>query len=122
MKKMHAAQLTFDGSEEAPAKDSGGILGFMEASQQEAGLLLVNQAAWVLDRSPARVSQLVDAGKFRTWEFFGKTYLSCKEVNARRNAEIKTGRPPRSMGQRVKLAGKLLSSLNGKQLAATLIE
>ncbi len=103
MNKMNAAQMLLDGSEEAPAKDSLGILDFMKVSQQEGGLLLVNQAAMVLDVSPPRVSQLCNVGKFRTWTFFGKSYLSCREIHARRTSEIKTGRPPRSVAQRVKL-------------------
>jgi hypothetical protein len=94
----------------------------MSVSQQQDGLLLVNQAAMVLDVSPARVTQLCQAGKFRTWDFFGKHYLSCSEINSRRTAEVKTGRPPRSVGQRVKLAGKMLASMNGKQWAAAVID
>lgn len=122
MKKMNAAQMLLDGSEEAPAKDSGGILDFMKVSQQEAGLLLFSQAAMVLDVSPARVTQLCQAGKFRTWSFYGKNYLSCRELNARRTADVKNGRPPRSLGQRLKLAGKMVASMNGKQLASALVD
>jgi hypothetical protein len=122
MNKMNAAQMLLDGSEEAPAKDSGGLLDFIKISQQEGALMLVNQAAMVLDVSPARVSQLCQVGKFRTWSFYGKNYLSCREIHARRTSEIKTGRPPRSVGHRVKLCAKLIAAMDAKQLVSTLVD
>jgi hypothetical protein len=122
MNKMNAAQMLLDGSEEAPAKESGGIIEFMRVSQAESGLLLVNQAALVLDVGHARIGQLVSAGKFRTWDFFGKTYLSAREIDTRRTSDIRTGRPPRSLGQRLKVGAKLVASMNGKQLVAVMVE
>jgi hypothetical protein len=122
MNKMNAAQILLDGSEEAPAKDSGGIIEFMRVSQVESGLLLVNQAALVLDVSHTRVRELISVGKLRSWDFFGKSYLSAREIDTRRTSEIKTGRPPRSFGQRLKVGAKLVASMNGKQLAAVLVE
>ncbi len=119
---MQAAQMLLDGSEEALAQDSGGMINFMKVSQAESGLLLVNQAALVLDRSPSRVSQLVTAGKFRAWQFFGKTYLSAREIDARRTGEVKNGRPPRGLAKRLKLTGKLIASMDGKQWVASVID
>jgi hypothetical protein len=122
MTKMHAAQMLLDGSEEAPAQDRGTFFEFMKVSQTEAGLMLPAQAALVLDVSNQRVLQLMEVGKFRTWTFFGKNYLSAREVDARRKSDIKTGRPRRSLGQRLKLAGKLVAGMDAPQFAAVVVE
>jgi hypothetical protein len=123
MTKMQAAQMLLDGSEEAPAQASGGFREFMSVSAQESGLFLPAQAALVLGLSNQRVLQLMEVGKFRSWEFFGKSYVSCREVEARKAAGInKGGRPRRTLGERVKVAGKLLASMDGPQWAAAVVE
>ncbi len=122
MKKMHAAQLTFDGCEEAPLLESGGFSEFRKQSVEEDGLFLPAQAAIALDVHPSRVLQLMDAGILRTWDFFGKRYLSCREVGARRRAEVKGGRPKRSTRQRIVDAGKIVVGNDLHQVASAAME
>jgi hypothetical protein len=119
---MRAAQLTFDGREEAPALESGGFWEFRKVSVEEDGLFLPAQAAIALDVHPSRVLQLMDVGIFRTWHFFGKRYLSCREVGARRQADVKTGRPRKSVAQRVKGTVKMLAMTDAHQAVSVLVE
>jgi hypothetical protein len=72
------------------------------AMQEEEGLINHAQAALVLDVSTRRVGELVETGIFRRFEFLGRTYVSVKEVMARREADVKNGRPPRHGLARVK--------------------
>jgi hypothetical protein len=120
--KMQAAQMLLDGSEEAPAEASRGFAQFMELSSREKGLLLPAQAAIVLGVSNQRVLQLVQAGKFQAWEFFGKSYVSAREIEERRASDVKSGRPPRRLGQRIKNTGKVLASMDGPQIVAALLD
>jgi hypothetical protein len=120
--KMQAAQMLLDGSEEAPAEASRGFAQFMELSSREKGLLLPAQAAIVLGVSNQRVLQLVEAGKFQSWEFFGKSYVSAREIEQRRSADVKSGRPPRSLAQRLKNTGKIIASMDSRQLAAVVLD
>jgi hypothetical protein len=122
MKKMNAAQLTFDGCEEAPVLDSGGIGQFMEVSRTEQGLLRPAQAALVLDVSNQRVLQMIDSGVLGHWEFFGCKYLSARDLVARRAAEVKGGRPKKSFGQRVKTTAKTLAIMDGAQVVSAALE
>ena len=80
-----------------------------KAMVKEEGLLNHAQAALVLDVSTRRIGELVDAGKFRRFEFLGRTYVSLSEVMERRSADIKAGRPPRRGVAKVKAAIQIAS-------------
>jgi excisionase family DNA binding protein len=118
MKKMHAAQLTFDGSEEAPVLDSGGIREFMRLSTSEEGLLHPAQAALVLDVSNQRVLELIETKRLRSWEFWGRKYLSARELVARRASDVKGGRPKRTVAQRLVSSAKHLAMNDSAQVAS----
>ncbi len=120
--KMRAAQILLDGSEEAPAKDSGGIKDFIKLSKEEGGLLLPYQAALVLDVSRVRIFQLLDAGLLASWDFFGQRYLSVQQLQARRDADVKGGRPKKTLAQRVVGTAKSLSRTNAAQMISAAVE
>ena len=88
------------------------------ASQQEEGLLNHAQAALVLEVSTRRVGELVELGKLKRFDFLGRTYVSVKDVMARRAADVKAGRPPRRLlGKRLKLAAKVVGKYDLANLA-----
>ena len=69
------------------------------ASIEHEGLLNHAQAALVLDVSPRRIGELVELGKLTRLDFLGRTYVSVKEIVQRRKADVKAGRPPRSVAR-----------------------
>ena len=79
-------------------------------SIQEDGLLNHAQAAAVLEVTPRRVAELVELGKFTRHNFLGRTYVSVREVLERREADVKAGRPPRSIAQRIRAAAKVVGN------------
>jgi len=79
-------------------------------SQREEGLLNHAQAAAVLGVSPRRIGELVHLGKLCRYDFLGRTYVSVCEVLDRRNAELKAGRPARSIAEKVHAAAKILGN------------
>ena len=121
-------QLYFDGTEEQePVKGSPPwreweITKFVARSQAEGGLLSQSQVADLLDVTTGRVAQLLKAGKLNHWVYFGRVYLSLREVQQRRTGEVdKGGRPPRGFGARLKLAGKLVAKDDAAQWVASMI-
>jgi hypothetical protein len=76
-------------------------------STREEGLLNHVQAAAVLEVSARRVGELVELGKLTRYDFLGRTYVSVREVLDRREADVKAGRPNRSVGQRIRAAAKI---------------
>jgi hypothetical protein len=80
-----------------------------EASGREEGLLNYAQAALTLEISAPRVAELVSLGKLSGFKFFGRTYVSVREVLARREADIKAGRPKRNFVQRLKVTGGIMA-------------
>jgi len=68
---------------------------------REQGLLNHSQAALLLDITPARVTELVNLGKLTRFDFLGRTYVSAKELRARRQEDVKAGRPKRGIVKRV---------------------
>jgi len=78
-------------------------------SEKEGGLLSHAQAALLLEVSARRVSELVELGKLERYDFLGRTYVSVSEVLARREADVKAGRPVRSIGKRLSVAAKLVA-------------
>jgi hypothetical protein len=79
-------------------------------SLREEGLLNHAQAAAVLGVSPRRIGELVELGKLCRYDFLGRTYVSVREVLERGNAELKAGRPPRSIAQKLRTAAKILGN------------
>jgi hypothetical protein len=77
-------------------------------SDEQLGLLNHPQAAAVLEVSARRVAELVELGKLTRHNFLGRTYVSVREVLERREADVKAGRPPRSIGQRIRAAAKVV--------------
>ena len=78
-------------------------------SQREEGLLNDAQAAAVLGVSSRRIGELVELGKILSIRFpWAKETVSVREVLERRNAELRAGRPPRSVAQKIRTAAKIL--------------
>jgi hypothetical protein len=79
------------------------------ASIEHEGLLNHAQAAVVLDVSPRRIGELVELGKLTRLDFLGRTYVSVKEIVQRRKADVKAGRPRRSVAQNLGKVAKIMS-------------
>src|SRR5207245_10333931 len=86
-----------------------------DAMVQEKGLLNHAQAALLLDVSTKRVGELVRLGKLTDFIFLGRKYVSMREVWDRNKQELKAGRPPRPMGQRVAAELKAAVKTDGAQ-------
>jgi hypothetical protein len=76
---------------------------------EQDGLLNHSQAALVLDVTPARVTELVNLGTLERFDFLGRTYVSVKEVVARRKADVTAGRPRRGKLKRIAVAAKVVA-------------
>ena len=72
-----------------------------KAMVEQGGLLNHPQAAIILDVSGRRVSELVELGKLTRFDFLGRTYVSMREVQERRDQDLKAGRPARNFTQRL---------------------
>jgi hypothetical protein len=79
-------------------------------SQREEGLLNHAQAAAVLEISTRRVGELVELGTLTRHDFLGRTYVSVREVLERREADVKAGRPLRSIAQRIRAAATVVGN------------
>jgi hypothetical protein len=88
------------------------------ASQREEGLLNHVQAGLILDVSGRRVGELVELGRLSRFDFLGRTYVSVREVLARREADVKAGRPPRTFRQRLAITAKTVAQLDVAQYVA----
>ena len=107
-----AAQMLIDGTFEEvqrapisiPCQDD--MRAMMEEMQRQDGLLNFRQAATLLGISRPRVSQLVQDGTLTRFTFGGHHYVSMKEVRARSLADVKAGRPKRSIVERATLSVK----------------
>ena len=93
------------------------LLQMSRVSMREEGLLNHAQAAAVLDVSARRVAELVELGKLCRFDFLGRTYVSVREVLERRSAELKAGRPPGSVGQKIRTAAKILGNYDAVNAA-----
>ena len=91
---------------------------FARLNREEECLLSFVQAGLLLGVSKQRVTQLVEAGHLKTYRFFGREYLSCKEVTARRQTDLKNGRPKRSLAQRAAVAARLMVTQDRHQWRA----
>ncbi len=74
------------------------------AMVEEKGLLNFQQAATLLGVTRQRVYELSMTGVLRRFTFCGAHYVSYREVVARRQADIKGGRPKRGLVERVKVS------------------
>ena len=96
------------------ARRSPGLLAELRqmsrVSVQESGLLNQAQAAAVLEVSPRRVAELVELGRLTRHDFLGRTYVSVREVLERREADVKAGRPARSIPQRIRAAARVVGN------------
>jgi len=72
-----------------------------QAMVDEEGLLNLPQAALLLNVSTKRISELVREGKLKSCQFFGRTYVSVKDVRKRYREGLKAGFPPLTKGQRI---------------------
>ena len=94
MAPVIAKQLMLDGSaEETPAKDE--FSSYLAISAAEGGLMGAAPAATVLGVSNQAIQDLISRGKLRSWEFFGKTLVSARDVQQRRNSPRERGGRPR---------------------------
>ena len=123
MLTVAAQPALFEGFEDSEDDLSTSFAEFLRLSREQEGLLLTAQVACILDVSSQRVGQLGDAGHLSTWEFWGKRYYSLREVGERRQAERKVGgRPRRTFGQMVKVAGKVIRGMDCPQVGAAVLE
>ena len=83
---------------------------------EQGGLFNVAQAAISLDLSRERVYELLDLGKLDKFEFLGRIYLSVREVNARRESDVKAGRPARTFTQKLKATLKAAVATDAGQV------
>lgn len=90
-------------------------------SKQEDGLLNHAQAAAVLEVSPRRVAELVELGRLTRHDFLGRTYVSVREVLERREADVKAGRPARSIPQRIRTAARVVRNYDPVNVAIDVI-
>ena len=85
------------------------------AMVEEEGLLNHSQAALILDVTPARVTELVNLGRLKRFDFLGRTYVSVREVKGRREEDVKAGRPKRGVVRRVALGLKAMLKTDSLQ-------
>ena len=88
---------------------------FSKVSAREGCLLNHRQAALLLDVSAARVSELVTLGKLTRYDFLGRTYVSHREIAARRELDVKAGRPTRTMAQRLAKTFGIVATFDSHQ-------
>lgn len=72
-----------------------------QAMIEEEGLLNAPQAGLLLNVSTKRISELVKEKKLKSFQFFGRTYVSVKDVRRRYREGLKAGFPPLTKGQRL---------------------
>lgn len=91
-----------------------------KASMEHDGLLNHAQAGLILDVSARRIGELVELGKLTRLDFLGRTYVSVKEILVRREADIRAGRPKRTLGQRVKGVARTIIHYDPVNLAISI--
>ena len=84
---------------------------------EQEGLLSPSQAGLILDVSARRVSELMELGKLTRFDFLGRTYVSSREVAARREMDLKAGRPARGTMAKAKMTLKAVAQMDVAQLA-----
>lgn len=94
------------------------VAAMSRVSLEEEGLLSYVQAAMVLEVTPPRIAGLVRDKMLRRFDFFGRPYVSLKEVCARRTEDLKAGRPKRNLAGRLTMGAKLLAEQDRYQWAS----
>jgi len=95
MKLTASAQALLDGTasrEEAESMNSQ-LERFSKASAEQQGLVNLTQGGVILGRSKQLVQRLVSQGRLTPFEFFGRTYLSVRELKEFQKVERVPGRP-----------------------------
>ena len=72
-----------------------------KVTEREEGIVNISQASILLEVSRERIRELMQLGTLSRFEFLGHIYLSYREVKARREQDIKAGRPKRNILQRI---------------------
>jgi hypothetical protein len=90
-----------------------------EAMIEEKGLLNHAQAALLLDVSTRRVGELVRLRKLTDFTFLGRKYVSMREVWDRNKQDLKAGRRPRRIGQRLPAQSKGAAQAPVREYAAS---
>jgi hypothetical protein len=70
---------------------------YREASRREGGLMTQANAAFVLNLSKQRLSDLVQGGRLHWHPFFDTKFLSCREIAEFKKVKRKVGRPSGKM-------------------------
>jgi len=101
-----SAQILLDGSieQERPESVQSELARFSAASAEEHGLVNITQGGFILNRSKQLVRRLVMQRRLTPFEFFGRTYLSVRELKEFEKMERVPGRP---WGKRIVTAAKL---------------
>lgn len=97
---MKITQLLIGGGEESTEPAPGTFNEFREVSRVEGGLITCSLAAEILRVSTPAVQDLVNRRKLSKWVFFGKSFVSAREVDLRNNS-------PRQKGGRPKMQREL---------------
>jgi hypothetical protein len=111
MKVSVSAQSLLDGTtgHENTESMKSQLERFSKASAEEQGLVNLTQGGVILERSKQLAQRLVSQGRLTPFEFFGRTYLSVRELKEFRKIERLPGRP---WGKKIVDAANLaLSSL-----------
>jgi hypothetical protein len=96
---------------------------FARVSREQEGLLSTAQAAIILGITSTCVGEYGRRGTLTRWEFWGKSYYSLREVGDRRFADrSKGGRPKRTLGQALKVGGKVMMGMDLPQCGAIAID
>jgi hypothetical protein len=66
---------------------------YRQASRREGGLMTQSNAAFVLNLSKQRLSDLVQSKRLRWHRFFETKFLSCREIAEFKQTKRKAGRP-----------------------------
>jgi hypothetical protein len=103
------AQILLDGSveQEQPESIQAELARFSAASAEEHGLVNLTQGGVILSRSKQLVQRLVAQRRLTPFEFFGRTYLSVRELKEFEKVERLPGRP---WGKRMVAAAKVAAS------------
>lgn len=104
-----SAQVLLDGSLESDHPESlpSQLARFSKISGDEHGLVSISQGGYILGRSKQLVHRLVAQRRLTTFKFFGRTYLSVKELKEFHKMERLPGRP---LGKRLIAATKLATA------------
>ena len=95
MDSTNPAQILLNGTVESDEPESmqSQLERFSKASAEEHGLVNLTQGGVILARSKQLVQRLVTQRRLTPFEFFGRTYLSVRELKEFQRIERLPGRP-----------------------------